>query len=86
MNTLQITVDKKIATYNERSGTIVCGNSDYQIQFSFDKEWEAHKKKTARFEWGGKYYDVEFEDDTCPEKKKLINKDIERMFTPSKIC
>ena len=65
MNTLQVTVDKKIATYNERSGTIVCGNSDYQIQFSFDKEWENHKKKTARFEWGGKYHDVEFEDDTC---------------------
>ena len=65
MNTLQITVDKKIANYVERSGTIVCGNSDYQIQFTFDEEWSAHTKKTARFEWNGKYTDVEFEGNTC---------------------
>lgn len=28
---------------------IVCGNSDYTIQFAFDGEWAAHLAKTARF-------------------------------------
>lgn len=66
MNTLQITVDKKIATYNERDGVIICGNSDYQIKFIFDEEWAGQEKKTARFEWNARYHDAEFEGDTCP--------------------
>jgi hypothetical protein len=65
MNTLRINVANKIATYHRRDGSIVCGNSDYQIKFVFDEEWADRANKTARFIWGGQYYDVEFEGDTC---------------------
>lgn len=30
---------------------IVCGNTDYQIQFTFDKEWDSFTAKTALFVW-----------------------------------
>ena len=62
---LHISVVDKIATYQRRDGDIVCGNSDYQIHFTFDQEWESHTEKTARFVWGGHYYDVPFTGDTC---------------------
>lgn len=28
---------------------IICGNSDYHVQFFFDDEWNAYAEKTARF-------------------------------------
>lgn len=62
---LHVNVANKVATYQNRDGAIVCGNSDYLLEFSFDEEWAAYQKKTARFEWAGKYEDVEFEGDTC---------------------
>lgn len=65
MGTLNIIVNKKIATYLKRDGDIVCGNSDYQAKFTFDEEWAAHNKKTARFKWNGQYFDVDFTGDTC---------------------
>lgn len=34
---------------NVQESTIVCGNSDYQIEFTFDSEWDAEPMKTARF-------------------------------------
>ena len=47
---------------------IVCGNSDYQIQFTFDEEWDNSLMKHARFAWrkGGdaRYIDVPFLGDT----------------------
>lgn len=47
---------------------IVCGNNDYQIQFTFDEEWSHSQMKHARFAWrkGGKslYIDVPFVGDT----------------------
>lgn len=49
MKILHITVNDKIATYSQREGYIVCGNSDYMIEFTFDAEWEEHLFKTARF-------------------------------------
>lgn len=64
MRTLHITVNNKIATYLTRDGNIVCGNSDYQIVFAFDSEWDAHEEKVARFIWNGKYIDVAFTGDT----------------------
>ena len=64
MNTIYITVTQKIATSSARK-KIVCGNSDYQIKFTFDNEWSAYSKKTARLIWNGKYYDIEFTGDTC---------------------
>lgn len=66
MNILHIIVNKKIATYLKRDGDIVCGNSDYQVKFTFDEEWAEHEEKTARFIWGGQYFDVDFTGDTCP--------------------
>lgn len=66
MQTLHIIVSNKIATYQRRDGDIVCGNSDYQIAFTFDDEWAEHAEKTARFIWNGQYFDVDFTGDTCP--------------------
>lgn len=62
---LHIDVANKVATCRKRDGNIVCGNSDYQIKFSFDSEWNAYPKKTARFIRGGQFDDVEFTGDTC---------------------
>ena len=64
MKDLHIMVADKIATYHQRDGEIVCGNSDYQIVFTFDDEW-AGKTKTARFRWGGENHDVKFTGTTC---------------------
>ena len=58
MKTLHVIVANKIATYSYRGGDIVCGNSDYQIEFTFDGEWDAYPTKTVRFIWNGKYVDV----------------------------
>ena len=66
MKTLQVNVANKVATYMKRSGCIVCGNSNYRIQFTFDAEWADYPNKTARFIWNGQYFDQEFEGDTCP--------------------
>lgn len=59
MKKLHITVKDKVATYLQRDGVIVCGNSDYKIEFTFDSEWSSHTTKMARFVWNGKYYDKE---------------------------
>lgn len=65
MNTLHIAVVNKVANYQARDGDIVCGNSDYQIEFAFDSEWDSHTVKTARFVTGGTYQDVVFEGNLC---------------------
>lgn len=62
---LHVDVVNKIATFQKRGGGIVCGNSDYQIKFSFDAEWNEYTTKTARFIWGGHYTDVDFTGDYC---------------------
>ena len=69
MNILHVNVVNKIATYLQRDGEIVCGNSDYQIQFTFDSEWDAHARKTARFIWNGKHLDVGFTGNVCDVPK-----------------
>lgn len=66
MKTLHIDIANKIATYQKADGAIVCGNSDYQVEFAFDEEWAAHATKKARFVYGGIYKDVEFTGNTCP--------------------
>ena len=65
MNILHIAVADKIATYQKRDGNLVCGNSDYQIHFAFDREWNSYAVKTARFIWNGQYFDVDFEGYFC---------------------
>lgn len=64
MRDLRVIVSNKIATYLSRDGSIVCGNSDYQIVFSFDSEWDAYENKTARFIWNDECRDVLFTGDT----------------------
>ncbi len=64
MRDLHISVNDKIATYINRDGKIVCGNSDYQLVFNFDAEWEAYPQRTARFIWNGQHTDVEFTGNT----------------------
>lgn len=49
MPNINITVAGKIATNMSPGVVIVCGNSDYTVTFSFDKEWNALSLKTARF-------------------------------------
>lgn len=63
---LYVDVVNKIATFQKRGGRIVCGNSDYQIKFSFDREWDDYPEKTVRFIWGGHYTDVDITGDVCP--------------------
>ena len=65
MKNLNITVADKIATYRRRDGCIVCGNSDYQITFAFDSDWDGYDTKIARFIWNGAYKEVEFTGATC---------------------
>jgi hypothetical protein len=65
MKTLHINVVDKIATYYKRDGDIVCGNSDYQLEFTFDSEWDAHNSKTARIIINGEYKDVPFLGNVC---------------------
>lgn len=65
MNIINVTVREKIARASERA-RIVCGNSDYAVQFDFDGDWSAENVKTARFTTdNGIYTDVQFEGDTC---------------------
>ena len=66
MRKLYIQVLDKVATYYKRGGNVVCGNSDYEIEFSFDLEWDAYENKVARFIWGGKYFDQPFVGKVCP--------------------
>lgn len=66
MKTLHVNVAGKIATYRKLDGAIVCGNTDYEVKFTFDEDWTAHEEKTARFIWNGQYVDVDFTGDTCP--------------------
>ena len=78
MPILHIQVNNKIATYQRRGGAIVCGNSDYEIKFTFDEEWNATSEKFAHFIWNGKHTDVKIEGDTCavPMLKKATRLEV----------
>lgn len=58
--TLHVTVSRCVATYSQRDGYIVCGNSGYKIQFTFDSEWDDDPVKVARFISRGVPQDVIF--------------------------
>lgn len=55
---IQIQVRNKVAVNLTPEKVIVCGNSGYKIEFSFDEEWATEEKKTARFVYrkGGQNY------------------------------
>lgn len=59
MPTIKISIINKIARLTASTG-IVCGNSDYVVEFSFDAEWDAYEQKTARFINGTDYSDIIF--------------------------
>lgn len=47
MPTINISVENKVAKLTSDS-VIVCGNSDYTIEFDFDSEWDDFEAKTVR--------------------------------------
>ncbi len=62
--TINVSVQNKIAAAD---GTIyICGNSDYLVEFDFDREWDAFEHKTARFVHGTTYTDQVFSGNLCP--------------------
>lgn len=62
---IHVSIKNKIAELSAPA-LIVCGNSDYVVEFNFDEEWAEHTLKTARFSaWNG-YTDVVFEGTQCP--------------------
>ena len=59
MPEIRIQVANKIAINLTPGEVIVCGNSDYEIAFFFDAEWDAEPTRTARFTYfrnGRSYY------------------------------
>lgn len=70
MKIKHIEIKDKRAIYNPEGGKIVCGNSKYKIEFTFDEEWDEYPTKKARFivYRNGRYehIDVEFEGNVCP--------------------
>lgn len=64
MKTILIPVIDKIA--QSPDAEIVCGNSDYRIEFAFDSEWDEYPTKTARFIYNGKSEEREFNGNTVP--------------------
>lgn len=69
MPTIDIIIRNKTASAVDPP-CIVCGNSDYNVKFDFDDEWQAHNNKIGVFtynrcgEWRSE--NVLFEGDTCP--------------------
>lgn len=64
MITLNISIKNRIA--KSINDVIVCGNSGYVINFTFDDEWESYNVKTARFIYNGNAVDVVFSGNSCP--------------------
>ncbi len=65
MKLVQIDIKNKIAELSAPA-LIICGNSDYVVEFNLDEEWAEHPVRTARFStWNG-YTDVVFEGTQCP--------------------
>lgn len=63
---INVNVTDKIARA-EKHDPLVCGNSDYIIDFTFDEEWDGYQAKTARFIFDDRsYIDVVFDGDQCP--------------------
>lgn len=61
---IQIRIVDKIATCLTEL-PVVCGNSDYEVEFLFDKEWEKHNIKTGVFVVNGESIKQIFEGNIC---------------------
>ncbi len=62
---IKISITNKIASLVDEEAFIVCGNSDYTIEFAFTDEWSEYSDKTARFIYNGKHIDVTFNGNSC---------------------
>ncbi len=62
---IKINVADKIAELTDKDAYIVCDNSDYVVQFTFDSAWDDYEMKTARFSCGCGYIDVPFLGNEC---------------------
>lgn len=62
---ISVKVREKIASAIDENSVIICGNSDYVIEFDFDNEWDKYSTKTARFSVGAEYVDVVFTGNKC---------------------
>ena len=62
--TIVIEIVDKIATCLTKKA-VVCGNSNYVVDFVFDEEWEKHKVKTAAFIVNGTSIKTVFEGNVC---------------------
>lgn len=71
MPTIKVKVENKIALNMTPQEQIVCHNSDYEIEFEFDAEWENHIAKTAYFVYNDISIAVPFKGNKCevPELK-----------------
>lgn len=65
MPTIKVKVENKIALNETPQIEIVCRNSDYEIEFSFDGEWDEHITKTAYFVYNGISIPVPFNGNVC---------------------
>lgn len=66
---IRIIVAEEVATVAGHRDPIVCGNEDYEVEFTFDEAWDDHPVKTARFISNGKITDVVFEGTTVAVPK-----------------
>ena len=64
-NTIEILENKNKIYLKNDFEKIICGNTNYFLQFSFDENWSAVEKKTAIFEVLGKKIIKEFTGNIC---------------------
>ena len=63
--TIGIEVKGKIARLVDDSQYLVCGNSDYEVEFEFDEEWSGVNAKTAVFVFGDRTIYQPFTGNLC---------------------
>ena len=76
MARIEISVQNRVA-WQTNSTDYICGNSDFEIGFIFDKEWDEFETKTARFIHGGEHTDIVFTGNECKVPKILNVKRME---------
>lgn len=68
MPIINISVKDKIAQA-ECGALIVCKNTDYEVHFDFDSEWDSYIVKTAKFAFEGDFIPVVFSGNRCAVPK-----------------
>ena len=64
-NQLNIEIRGKVATLTSQNFRLVGGNSDYEVVFDFDEEWDNYPAKTAMFVFGDHSIKKPFTDNVC---------------------